>query len=112
MIEEMMHHGEMGQVCGWAVRLVALLAVLALVAGVRPRVLAEEHGSAPAERSICVLCDGGATAATVAPSVDSVALNPSLLTLPAPLGLVVAPVPAQIPPGIASARPPAPPPRA
>ncbi|MGH2603838.1 MAG: hypothetical protein ACRDJ9_31195, partial [Dehalococcoidia bacterium] len=56
----------------WAVTALALLIVLALVLGVRPRVIAEESGFSQAQAGVCLLCDGGATAATVAPAADSV----------------------------------------
>jgi hypothetical protein len=64
----------------------ALIVALALVAGVRPRVLAYQSGPPPLDSAVCLLCDGSASAALAAPSVDLVALDAAavVLTLGAP----------------------------
>jgi hypothetical protein len=90
----------------------ALIVALALVAGVRPRVLAEETGVAPLSSSTCFLCDGAATAATVAPAAHAVAPTtpapaPTLALSEAPVSLTLATVP-----GHPAESPPVPPPRA
>jgi hypothetical protein len=58
----------------------AALVMLALVAGLRPRVQAHEQGAPPLSSSACYVCNGAATAADVAPAMHSVAA-----ALPAPL---------------------------
>lgn len=61
----------------------ALLAMWALVIGIKPRVLAQEQGPAPQEAGVCYICSGAPAAASAAPATDSVALPP-----PPPLALM------------------------
>jgi hypothetical protein len=96
----------------WVVTALALMTVLALVVGVRPRALAEETGRAPLTSGVCFLCDGSFTAAAAAPSADhvlpvSVVLNITLILALTPLRMVV-----EAPYALSTARPPSPPPRA
>jgi hypothetical protein len=89
----------------------ALITALALVLGVRPRVLAEEVGVAPIEAGVCFLCDGSVSAATIAP-VAEVVLPPVFVTiliaaLLLPTLLAASPIC-----GRDTAAPPLPPPRA
>jgi hypothetical protein len=95
-----------------AVTAAALVVALALVAGVRPRVLAEETGVAPMSSNACFLCDGAASAASAAPAGHVV--GPALpAPAPGPL-LSEAPTTRTIDeaPEFAGDPPPAPPPRA
>jgi hypothetical protein len=90
----------------------AALVLLALVVGVRPRVQAQEQGTAPMSASTCYVCSGATSATDVAPAMHSVAaaLPPPLPELPSllmPLGTVVRVAP---PPPLAPPR--SPPPRA
>jgi hypothetical protein len=108
----MEHRTTFARTCGPALRLTALLVVLALAGGVRPRVLAQEHGPVPSQSSVCLLCDGSATAATVAPSVESAAVgSPQLVLLvPSTIDVTLDQRPALA--SLAAVTPPPPPPRA
>jgi hypothetical protein len=96
----------------WAVTALALLTVFALVLGVRPRVIAEQSGFSPAQTGVCFLCDGAATAATVAPAADSVSLGLAAPMLVFPCAIVVDRSDPLAPAGLGNAPPPQPPPRA
>lgn len=50
----------------------ALVVVLALVLGARPYTLARETGLTLTGAEVCSVCNGAPTAATVAPTVDTV----------------------------------------
>jgi hypothetical protein len=92
--------------------IVALLTALALVAGVRPRALAQETGAIPLVSDACFLCDGTATAAAAAPSANSVAhVAPALAPAPVLAEAHVSRAVALVP-DATSSMPPVPPPRA
>lgn len=96
----------------WAMAVAALFVALALVVGVRPRVIVEQSGDLLVSAQTCVLCDGAATAATVAPATDTViAVAPLLLAIWAIVWLPVV-LAADAPRRRIATRPPAPPPRA
>jgi hypothetical protein len=95
----------------WSLTALALIMALALVLGVRPRVLAQEVGVAPIETGACFLCDGSASAATVAPVAD-VALPTALVTLLIAALLLPTLVTSPRVRGRDTAAPPFPPPRA
>jgi hypothetical protein len=94
----------------WSVTALALIVVLALVLGLRPRILAEQVGVAPTDGAACFLCDGSATAATIAPVGRILPTVIPPLTL---LGAAMLLLPALTlaAPGLGSAPPPPPPPR-
>jgi hypothetical protein len=56
----------------WVLFGLALITALALVLGMRPRVLAREVGVAPIETGVCFLCDGSVSAAAIAPAAEIV----------------------------------------
>jgi hypothetical protein len=90
----------------------ALLTMFALIAGVRPRALAQETGPIPLASDACFLCDGTATAAAAAPSATSVAhATPALAPAPVLAEAPVSPAVA-LAPGATASMPPVPPPRA
>jgi hypothetical protein len=94
------------------VAIAALLTTFALIAGVRPRALAEETGAIPLMSDACFLCDGAATAAAAAPSANSVAhVVPALAPAPVLAEAPASPAIALVP-GATSSMPPVPPPRA
>jgi hypothetical protein len=95
----------------WVLTALALITALALVLGVRPRVLAQEVGVAPIETGVCFLCDGSVSAAAIAPAAD-VALPPAFVTILIAALLLPTLVAAPRIHGRDTAAPPLPPPRA
>jgi hypothetical protein len=94
----------------WVLTALALITALALVIGVRPRVLAREVGVAPIETGVCFLCDGSVSAAAIAPAAE-VALPPTFVTILIAALLLPTLVAAHRIRGRDTAAPPLPPPR-
>jgi hypothetical protein len=95
----------------WVLTALALITALALVLGMRPRVLAREVGVAPIETGVCFLCDGSVSAAAIAPAAE-VALPAAFVTILVAALLLPTVIAAPHYWGRSTAAPPLPPPRA
>lgn len=107
----LMQHRTVLAASQWLLATLALITALAMVTGVRPRVLVQEIGVAPIEAGVCFLCDGSTTAAAIAPAAEG-AVPASLLTV---LVIALAWLPHSAPPsghrGLGTCPPLLPPPR-